>query len=85
MSQLRAGAARTQSSGLEGDSQWPDVPRGPDRDPDSHARPLTQILRERALEVAEWEGLGALLRRFHDFQVWHADLNLSNILLRTSG
>ena len=48
----------------------------------SRARPLTQILRERVLEAAEWEGLGALLRRFHDFQVWHADLNLSNILLR---
>lgn len=51
----------------------------------SRARPLTQVLRERALEAAEWENLGALLRRFHDLQVWHADLNLSNILLRPPG
>ena len=51
----------------------------------SRARPLTQILRERALAAAEWESLGALLRRFHDLQVWHADLNLSNILLRPPG
>ena len=48
----------------------------------SRARSLTQILRERALAAAEWEDLGMLLRRFHDQQVWHADLNLSNILLR---
>lgn len=48
----------------------------------SRARPLTQILRERALTAAEWENLGILLRRFHDLQVWHADLNLSNILLQ---
>lgn len=47
----------------------------------SHARPLTQILREQPLAAAEWENLGILLRRFHDLQVWHADLNLSNILL----
>ncbi len=51
----------------------------------SRARSLTQILRERDLAAAEWENLGALLRRFHDLQVWHADLNLSNILLRPPG
>lgn len=51
----------------------------------SGARSLTQILREQALERKEWESLGALVRRFHDLQVWHADLNLSNILLRSSG
>ncbi len=51
----------------------------------SRARSLTQILRERALSAAEWETLGALLRRFHDGQVWHADLNLSNILLQPTG
>ena len=48
----------------------------------SRARPLTQILRKQALAATEWENLGALLRQFHDLQVWHADLNLSNILLR---
>lgn len=48
----------------------------------SGARSLTRILREQALTAADWEKLGVLLRRFHDLQVWHADLNLSNILLR---
>ena len=47
------------------------------------ARPLTQVLRKQALAATEWESLGSLLRRFHDLQVWHADLNLSNILLRS--
>ena len=51
----------------------------------SRARPLTQIMREQPLTATEWENLGAMLRRFHDLQVWHADLNLSNILLRPPG
>ena len=49
----------------------------------SRARPLSQVLREQPMAKTDWEALGSLLRRFHDLQVWHADLNLSNILLHS--
>ena len=49
------------------------------------AAPLSQVLRRRALAASDWEQAGRLLRRMHDLQVWHADLNLSNILFRPSG
>jgi 3-deoxy-D-manno-octulosonic acid kinase len=34
---------------------------------------------------AEWQRLGAMLRRFHDAEVNHADLNARNILVRPDG
>ncbi len=45
------------------------------------ASSLTERLRERAIPVEAWEDLGASLRRFHNLQVWHADLNLGNIMI----
>ena len=47
------------------------------------ARSLTQVLCKQALALGKWRGIGALLRRLHDLQIWHADLNLGNILLRS--
>ncbi len=46
---------------------------------------LGQVLRDTPMEASEWMQVGALLRRLHDLQVWHADLNVGNILRRESG
>ena len=48
-------------------------------------RSLGEILLSRPLGGEEWARLGEVLRRFHDCQVWHADLNASNILLNGEG
>ena len=45
------------------------------------AAPLGAHLRAQALDAPGWRALGAALRRFHDRQVWHADLSLGNILI----
>jgi len=42
---------------------------------------LTARLREAALEPQVWQDIGATIARFHARQVYHADLNASNILL----
>ena len=44
-------------------------------------RPLSGILRERALRIEEWERVGALIRRFHDRNVCHTDLNAHNVMI----
>lgn len=54
-----------------------------ERIPDS--RTLTEILCERPLDNETWAKLGALIARFHHKNVYHADLNASNILLTGSG
>ncbi|WP_428820128.1 3-deoxy-D-manno-octulosonic acid kinase [Microbulbifer sp. MCCC 1A16149] len=46
---------------------------------------LTEVLCERPVENADWEKLGELIARFHAENVYHADLNASNILLTGSG
>ena len=43
-------------------------------------RPLSAMLQEQP-PAALWASLGVTLRRFHDAQVFHADLNAHNILL----
>jgi 3-deoxy-D-manno-octulosonic acid kinase len=45
------------------------------------ARPLAEILQERALPPAVWSDIGAVIRRMHDAGVDHVDLNCRNILL----
>ncbi len=45
---------------------------------------LVQLLTQRALSAEDWRRLGGVLRRMHDLRVWHADLNLGNILWRES-
>ncbi len=49
------------------------------------ARPLSRLLAAQALPTAQWEAIGALLRRFHEAGVCHADLNAHNILLAPDG
>lgn len=54
-----------------------------ERVPDS--RTLTETLCERPVDNAGWSRLGKLIARFHHKNVYHADLNASNILLTGSG
>ncbi|WP_299595099.1 3-deoxy-D-manno-octulosonic acid kinase [uncultured Microbulbifer sp.] len=46
---------------------------------------LTEVLCERPLDNEMWEKLGGLIAQFHAKNVYHADLNASNILLTGSG
>lgn len=44
--------------------------------------PLAELIP--VLDLADWEDLGATVRRFHDAGVNHADLNCFNVLVRDS-
>ncbi|MDO9434650.1 3-deoxy-D-manno-octulosonic acid kinase [Hydrogenophaga sp.] len=46
---------------------------------------VVQHLQRRALASSEWTALGHAIRRLHDRQVFHADLNAHNLLLDGSG
>ena len=45
------------------------------------ARPLAEILLERALSKRNWFTIGAAIGQMHSLNVYHADLNCRNILL----
>lgn len=45
---------------------------------------LDQVLSKRELTRGEWALIGKCIRRFHDANVYHADLNVNNILLDKS-
>ena len=42
---------------------------------------LHRFLLERELPEEGWRRLGTTLRRFHDFQIWHPDLTVGNVLV----
>ncbi|WP_159595406.1 3-deoxy-D-manno-octulosonic acid kinase [Hydrogenophaga sp. BPS33] len=44
-----------------------------------------QLLQQRALTTTEWAALGQAIRRIHERQVFHADLNAHNLLLDGAG
>lgn len=46
---------------------------------------VVQWLRQRALTTDEWAALGHAIRRLHDRQVFHSDLNAHNLLLDGAG
>ena len=48
-------------------------------------RPMSALLKDRVLSSARWQDIGRIIRRFHDYQVNHADLNAHNILISESG
>ncbi|GGX72809.1 3-deoxy-D-manno-octulosonic acid kinase [Tateyamaria omphalii] len=48
-----------------------------------NARPLQEVLEDRALSTALWYKIGAHVRTLHDHRVFHSDLNCRNILLDT--
>ena len=45
------------------------------------ARPISSLLQEREIEEKHWRLIGETIRRFHNKNVYHADLNAHNILL----
>ncbi len=45
------------------------------------SRPLSGWLNEQILSPSMWQGVGELVRRFHNARVYHADLNAHNILI----
>lgn len=50
-----------------------------------NASDVHQVLRSRALSEFEWRHVGATIRRFHNKQVFHHDLNIHNIMLDSEG
>lgn len=46
-----------------------------------HATPLAEILERQAVSGHTWRELGRVIRRFHLYGVWHADLNANNVLI----
>ena len=67
-------AARVQSSGIMARADLITV-----KIPDSVSLALRLV--EDALDQTAWQHIGSTVRRFHDADVWHADLNAHNILL----
>jgi 3-deoxy-D-manno-octulosonic acid kinase len=49
-----------------------------------HARPLQDVLHDKALSSQLWHAIGANVRNLHDHGVFHSDLNCRNILIDTS-
>ena len=49
------------------------------------ARPLADLLPDRAQDTGLWRRVGAGVRRFHDAGLIHADLNARNILVDAEG
>lgn len=47
-----------------------------------NAQDLTALLQTRNLEPNQWRQIGALIRRLHDLQICHTDLNAHNILFQ---
>ncbi|OOF51448.1 3-deoxy-D-manno-octulosonic acid kinase [Rodentibacter trehalosifermentans] len=50
-----------------------------------HAQDLTALLQQRPLADESWQQIGGLIRRLHDLQICHTDLNAHNILVRNLG
>ncbi len=50
-----------------------------------NAQDLVAVLQQRSLLPEEWRLVGCLIRKMHDLQVCHTDLNIHNILLDDQG
>jgi len=44
-------------------------------------RSLAALIYDNVVTEADWSATGACIRRLHDLDVWHADLNANNILV----
>ncbi|MFT7683289.1 MAG: 3-deoxy-D-manno-octulosonic acid kinase [Moritella dasanensis] len=49
------------------------------------ANDLVAVLKDRALNQDDYQQIGEMIRRFHDVNLWHADLNTHNIILDGDG
>jgi tRNA A-37 threonylcarbamoyl transferase component Bud32 len=47
----------------------------------TNVMPLADLLYKNALEPERWQDIGSCIRRFHDHDIYHADLNARNILV----
>lgn len=47
-----------------------------------NAQDLTALLQHSELSAAAWQQIGSLIRRLHDMQICHTDLNAHNILVQ---
>ena len=47
-----------------------------------NAQDLTALLQHHILEPKQWQEIGGLIRRLHDLQICHTDLNAHNILFQ---
>lgn len=47
--------------------------------------PLSHYLSRQVLELEQWQVIGQTIARFHQQQIYHADLNAHNILLNNKG
>ena len=45
------------------------------------ARDLVAVLTQQVLTAEQYHQIGAMIRQFHDANLWHADLNTHNIIL----
>jgi len=50
----------------------------------NNAKPLGEIITQSPLRNSDWENIGKCIRRFHDNNVYHADLNANNILITST-
>ena len=46
---------------------------------------LAELLSQNVLDARHWELVGTCIRRFHDANIYHADLNAHNLLLSKDG
>lgn len=51
----------------------------------ANASDLVAVLQQRRLSEAEWRDIGQLIKKMHNLQVCHTDLNIHNILLNDKG
>jgi len=50
-----------------------------------NTKTLADVLFEETIDVAQWKKVGSCIKRFHDNNIYHADLNARNILLTATG
>jgi len=51
----------------------------------ANAQDLVAVLQQRRLSEVEWQHIGQLIKKMHNLQVCHTDLNIHNILLDDKG
>jgi 3-deoxy-D-manno-octulosonic acid kinase len=50
-----------------------------------NSKTLADILVERSIDAVQWKKIASCIKRFHDNNIYHADLNARNILLTEKG